>query len=481
MSIVASQEQVYYLWVCTKCGVANPEEVIFCPNCASLEGLPNEQAAPANKTDKISEVLAGAIDWSLKNAFIKEADVLAHAAKRGRSVASIDELQGLPVVELDGLAGNFIGANRLGATGSGFGAGLPGGLAAFATIPADITAVVYFAMRCLSGISQSYGFERDLPAAQTVQLLAFAHSCRLETLVIGARRLDNLKLAYFLMQKPEYAKQVRACALKQLSAHLTVDFAKTSWATFLPIVGGVINGAEHFWFLGEVGNRSKFFYRSLLEATQPAAFALPPLTLEMRQIVLPLSSGPLEGWLVRSLQAEAAPLVLVLWEGDTGRDVGDKLAQAGFTVLSLSPNPSPDQLQEALAYLEESAEVLDLSLSKPPGLLAFGTATDAALTLAEVAPASLGAVVLYSPAGMSRAVRVKVPVLLHWGEKASEIDPTWPGYLSSGGSRGMIAISTYEGAGYDFTNPTSPDYNSQATSWAWADTFEWLKPKAEGL
>ena len=130
---------------------------------------------------------------------------------------------------------------------------MPGGLAAFATIPADISALVYFSLHCLSGISQAYSLETATETGQAIELLAFAYSCKFETLIIGQRRLENIQLAADLLQNPEHTRLVKACLLKQLSAYLTVDFARTSWATFLPVVGGVVNGVDNFWFLGEVG------------------------------------------------------------------------------------------------------------------------------------------------------------------------------------------------------------------------------------
>src|SRR5690349_9826530 len=145
MTTSENQEQVFYLWECPNCRIANQADLIFCPNCAFNEGLAEPTPERPEKTNKIAEALGSAIEWSLKHGQLKPAEVLAQAAKRHRNINSLADLRHLSPADLARLADNFLNFNRLGATGAGLTAGLPGGLAAFATIPADISALVYFA------------------------------------------------------------------------------------------------------------------------------------------------------------------------------------------------------------------------------------------------------------------------------------------------------------------------------------------------
>jgi hypothetical protein len=480
--VAVVEEQVNYLWRCGKCGTTNQEAEIFCLSCARLEGLPNEQAAPGDKTGKITEVLGNAIEWSLQNSQLKPADILGRAAKRGRVVKSIAELRALPVTELDRLADNFVASNRAGATGAGLGAGLPGGLAAFATIPADIAALVYFALRCVSGIGQSYSFEASSETGQTVELLAFAFSCRMDSFIIGQRRLENLQLAHFLLQAPPvYSQLAKACLLKQLAIFLTVDFAKTSWASFLPVVGSVVNGMDHFWFIGEVSKRSKIFYRVLLgyfapPAPPPApARAIPQVvTIEVSQEQLPLPGQPLPVYFAGPPQAatgQPAPPVLVLWEGRAGQELAEKLAEQNFKTLLPLDRLDSSRLADLLDYLKESRPDW---LSGPVGLVAFGHQATAALELLAESAAKPDVLVLYNPLGASREITVTLPLLLHWSEDTPEIDKGWVERLRSDGLNGLISISNYPGVGLEFADPFSTAYDRQASQWAWTDTLEWL-------
>ncbi len=474
----ATGEQVYYLWACGKCGKANSEAVIFCPYCAAQEGLPNAQAAPEDKTGKLTETLGKAIEWSLQNGQVKPAEVLAQAAKRGRRVATITDLRSIPLGELDRLADSFLSTNRAGATGSGLVAGLPGGLAAFATIPADITANVYFALRCLNGVAQSYGFEVSGETYQTVELLAFAFACRMETVVIGQRRLETFDLARFLLQSPDnYSQLVRACTLKQLSAYLTVDFAKTSWATFLPVVGGVVNGMDNFWFLGEVSKRGKHFYRNLLATLAPVRLPSPPVpkvvTIEVSLEQLNLPGQSLDIYLAGPEKREGITpgTVLVLWPGAGGREIAERLAEKDFrAILPLSELNGPT-LTDALNYLiEQRADLVAGALA----IIASGAAATTVLETLASGEARPEAVILFNPLGPSREISVSLPLLLHWGEVAAEVDPTWADKLKSDGALGLVSANGYPGAGFEFADPTAADYQPQAGGWAWDDTFEWL-------
>jgi len=485
-----SEEQVEYLWECGKCSNPYPERVIFCPVCAAAEGAENKEAAPADKTGKITEAMMGAIGWSLKNGQIKPAEVLTQAAKRGLVAASVQALRERAVSELDELAASYTTGNRLGATGSGFAAGLPGGLVGFVAIPADVTAVIYFSVRCMSGIGQSYSFETESESGQTLALLAFAHACRLESVVIGHRKLDNLKLARFLWQNPEpYSGLVKACLLKQLASYLALDFAKTSWATFLPIIGGVVNGTTNFLFVGEISKGGKLFYRSLLLGLFPlvAPAAITPqvekeplaVTIEVRNIELPLASGKLGAKFVCPSELEEnARLIIILWEGEVGQRLAELLAENGFAaLLPATPFTEVTRLKELLAYLSESQPRFgpaQLAAGKP-GLLAFGDGAALALQVLAEWPDSLTVAVLNSPTGPSYPLNIDVPVLLQWGEADAQFDQEWPNRLRPLSSKGYISAIGYQGNSHSFTDAAASEYNPRIARQVWADSFQWLK------
>ncbi len=480
-------EQVYYMWSCSKCGQTQGEEVPFCTRCAANEGAPNAETAPADKVGKITEAMMGAINWSLSHATLKPDEVLAHATKRGLSASAVADLKSKPLASLDQLAGSFTNLNRMSATGTGFAAGLPGGLVGFVAIPADVSAVIYFSLRCMSGISQSYSFESDSEAGKAILLLAFAHACRMETFIIGTRRLENLPIARFLLQNPEpYSQLVRTCLIKQLANYLAVDFAKTSWATFLPVVGGIVNGTNNFLFIGDISSRGKIFYRSLLYSFQSGKSAeIPPETIEpepkvieIRDISLPLSVGKLKAQFVYPEQASSRPLILLLWEGQTSPDLAEQLAEKGFPALIISGQEamvsSPQHLQEVLEYVQKNVSEFAPEMNqKLPGVIAGGKEATLVLDLLAQAPASFSVVVVYNPAGESREVITDVPLLLHWSEKAEKLDKLWPERLRPLTHKARISVVGYS-VGQNFFDPNSPDYNRQVERQAWAETLEWL-------
>ncbi len=490
MQTSTPQEEIHYVWQCGKCGTPNAEFLIFCPVCAAREGLPNDEAATADKTGKLAGMLSGAIEWSLEHGQVKTTEVLAQLVKKGGQAANLAELRNQPTVRLDQLADSYIGANRLGATGSGLTAGLPGGLAAFATIPADISALIYFTMRCVSGVSQSYSFESQGEPGEIITLLAFAQACRMETLIIGQRRQENFDLAAFLLQHPApYSQAVKNCLLKQLSSYLTVDFAKTSWASFLPIVGGVVNGVDHFWFLGEVGKRARLFYRRLLLSVSPFVelptataaaelTAAPLVTVEVPTLRLSLASGPLTADLFYPEQAGADfGLVVVLWNEKAGRELAYRLAESGFGVLYPASKVGPAQLTDLWQYLADQRPAAFPAQLNPrrPGLLAAGEAASLALLALSVSAAKAGPVVLFNPAGPAFAAKIGVPLLVHLAEADPELDPTWPEMLQTTPTGGLLSFNPYPAVQSALPDPASPGYNRQAVHWAWTDSLDWFK------
>jgi hypothetical protein len=482
MTASESQEQVFYLWECPKCGIANQANLIFCPNCAFNEGLAEPAPDSPEKISKIAEALGGAIDWSLKHGQLKTTDVLAHAARRHRDIHSLADLRRLSPAALNRLADNYLNFNRLGATGAGITAGLPGGLAAFATIPADVSALVYFALHCLSGISQSYSLETATETGQTIQLLAFAYSCKSETLVIGQRRLENIQLAEDLLQNPEHTRLVKACLLKQLSAFLTVDFAKTSWASFLPVVGGVINGVDHFWFLGEIGKRGKQFYRALLPLlavpSGPARSIAPataaPVTLEVREETLELAGQTFSLYLVSPVGEDPAAWVIVTGEKSQSERFGEKLGLAGIGAVALA---GPPEVKDFIKIWTALPGFLGEFTGEIPGelnLLGLGAGATLVLEALPGLTPRPGRIVLYDPAALTKPVQVETPLLVQLGGEASAQDTGWLNHLQPTGEKGLISINTFPGSFEDLMDRL-PGPPQTGLEWSWKDALDWFR------
>lgn len=244
-------------WVCTNCKAENPIGAPFCMRCAQNED--KEPAQPEDPAAALFAPLLKALDRYAELAQVKPEEVLAEARLQGVYVKKIEELQQAPVKRLDAIATMFQNQNQLLVTSTGVLAGLPGGLLMLATIPADISALSYFSLRAISGISQSYGFESNSESARLTALLLFAGASGVESVSIGGSQVVLTNLATNVLTKP-YRDLITARVVRQVAVELTGK----SLGKFIPIVGGVVGGTTNYLFLKSVGNRARNHFRMRL-------------------------------------------------------------------------------------------------------------------------------------------------------------------------------------------------------------------------
>jgi hypothetical protein len=128
-----------------------------------------------------------------------------------------------------------------------------------ATIPADISALTYFSLRAISGISQSYSFESGTEEARLTALLLFAGASGVESVSIGGSQVVITNLATNVLTKP-YRDMITTRVVRQVATELTGK----SLARFIPILGGVVGGTTNYLFLKSVGSRSRNHFRMRL-------------------------------------------------------------------------------------------------------------------------------------------------------------------------------------------------------------------------
>ncbi len=249
-------------WVCPVCRTENQLGTSVCQRCAQVEGIEvtaNGVSKEQEQENPLIAPLVKALDWYADSAQIKFEEVQREARLHGVYVKNLEEMQQIPVQQLDKVAYTFQTQNQLLVTSAGALSGLPGFPFVLATIPADISVLTYFSLRAISGISQSYGFETDSEQARRVALLLFAGASGAETLSIGGSELVVTNLATNVLPKPIWDR-VKAKAIQ--SAAETI--ASKSFGRAIPIVGGLVGGTTSFLFLRDVGNRARNHFRMRL-------------------------------------------------------------------------------------------------------------------------------------------------------------------------------------------------------------------------
>ncbi|MEI6045735.1 MAG: EcsC family protein [Chloroflexota bacterium] len=244
-------------WICLNCKTENEIGAPFCLRCAQSEDKENVKAVEENNS--LFAPLVKALDWYADVAQIKPEEVLAEARLKGVYVKRLEELKQAPIKRLDNIALRFQDENQLLVTGTGVLAGIPGGLLMLATIPADISALTYFSLRAISGISQSYGFESNSEEGRLTALLLFAGASGVESVSIGGSQVVITNLATNVLTKP-YRDLITTRVIRQVATELTGK----SLARFIPFFGGIVGGTTNYLFLKSVGSRARNHFRMRL-------------------------------------------------------------------------------------------------------------------------------------------------------------------------------------------------------------------------
>jgi carboxymethylenebutenolidase len=488
---MAENWSVKQVWLCGKCGADNELDSPFCVTCAT-----REEAIPKtdnNKVNKLLEPLAKALRWSVENSPVKPEVVLAEAQKIGLKAPNLSELRNSSLIKLDKLAGNIINSNRLMATGTGIGTGLPGGLAIVATLPAWYASMVHFSMRAISGVSQTYGFEATSTAGRVMVLAGFAAASEMPDLLIGTRKLNIQTLTDYLLNNTTAKPELLIPPLcRQLARHIAIDFAKMGWVNFIPVLGSVVDGTYSYLYLNNIGKKSKKFYRELLFKQNPALIApdvsdSTEIKLTSRFVTFQNTEGfEVKCYLARpaDAQMESGGAVLVLHDesglGEQVYSAARKLARQGYLTLapnlharrksSLTKQEVSRDIAATLRYLRENSPENYLV-----GLVGFGWGADAILHFSGNAACG----VAFYPR-LTETVLVadlQMPLLIQYGTEDNCV-------LNGSVQKLMDAIrvakkigevTVYEGANSYFEDVDNPNFKSAVADIAWDESFSWFE------
>ena len=170
--------------------------------------------------------------------------------------------------QLKNISKRYVYARTLSSTGMSFAAGIPGGFAMAATIPADTLQFFAVALRLAQEIAYIYGAEDlwsdgkvDIEKIQRHLILycgvMFGVSGASATLRIAASAIGKQalkKIPRMVLSKTFYYPIIKAIA-KAMGVKMTKGIFAKGVSKVIPIVGGVTSGAMTFACMYPMGNR----------------------------------------------------------------------------------------------------------------------------------------------------------------------------------------------------------------------------------
>ncbi len=201
---------------------------------------------------------------------IKELSNYVSQEKINQAIKSNTIEAGIGLVLLNKIAKNIINKRTAQTSGASFLAGLPGGLAMAATIPADTLQFFGVALKIAQELAYLYGFE-DLWEEDTIdnervknELIIFIGVMFGVGGATNALRLISTNIAKQALKKlPQKAltKTIYYPIIKKIAATIGIKMTKSTFAKgaskAIPILGGVISGGLTYISMKPMGNRLK--------------------------------------------------------------------------------------------------------------------------------------------------------------------------------------------------------------------------------
>lgn len=188
---------------------------------------------------------------------------------------------GIPLERIDRIAARVINRESKQVAGLSFVAGLPGGLALAAAVPADI--VQYFAhmMRVEQKLAYLYGWPSMLASDGGVSQDTLDHLVMLMGVMMGVEGAEGaVRYATLEMAKQGMAKYARRRAVLQsadqpilghvlrfIAQKLGEEGAKKTMGKVVPVIGGVISGGMTYMTFKPSAKKLQAYLRSLPAAT----------------------------------------------------------------------------------------------------------------------------------------------------------------------------------------------------------------------
>ncbi|WIG58731.1 MAG: hypothetical protein OJF49_001477 [Ktedonobacterales bacterium] len=213
------------------------------------------------KPGKTPDRIQRAISWAAQ----LDPSVMAAHRSHGHAVKTFQDIRALNLKDMDHVARHFARKYRHRAALTGAVTGLPGGLWAVVAAGADVQLTAIYAVRMVSDIAQSYGYDTGLIDEQTHLAEVLALAAGIDSLRGIGNMLAREGLSRLL---PEVLPRL----LMRLSLKLTEEQAAKWIGRIIPGVGAAVGGAIDYTFLRAAGERAMAYYhnRYLIEHGLPA-------------------------------------------------------------------------------------------------------------------------------------------------------------------------------------------------------------------
>lgn len=206
---------------------------------------------------------------------------------------------GISTDKINRMAKSLVNKRTLQSSGTSFAAGLPGGLAMAATIPADTLQFFGVALRLSQELAYMFGYrdfwddeELDLERVRS-ELILFLGVMFGVGGAASTLKLVSSKMAQQALKKlPQKAltKTFYYPIVKKVAALIGVKMTKDTFAKgvskVIPVVGGVVSGGLTFTSMTKMGNRLRnTMYDSLNYSTQEFHKDMDEIKREMADII----------------------------------------------------------------------------------------------------------------------------------------------------------------------------------------------------
>lgn len=239
--------------------IGKPVEVLFNAVPGSVK------ATIGNSIMGFLEMLKDISYWTYSDRAILKA-----ARSSGIDAASISDLAGHNLRELDGIARRFFNSNKIMAALEGAGCGLGG----FALIAADIPALFTISFRSIQQIGSSYGFDMRDPVMFPVIMQIFIAGSG-SSPAIKTSALAEIHAAARSLARETAVKKIAGKAngrimrdlinrgSESLSVHLTENISKRKMSQALPLVGAAVGAGFNYWFMCNIVLSAYMIFRKI--------------------------------------------------------------------------------------------------------------------------------------------------------------------------------------------------------------------------
>ncbi|PWT76286.1 MAG: hypothetical protein C5B60_04265 [Chloroflexi bacterium] len=227
------------------------------------------------KPGKTPDRIQHAINWAAR----RDPAVLDRHKALKHQVNTFEDIQKLPLAQLDAVAKHFARAYRRRAFVTGAITGLPGGLWALVAAGADVQLTAIYAVRMAADIAQAYGYDTSIAVEQAHLAEVLALAAGVDSLRGVGNWLTREGLAHLL---PELLPKL----LMRLSVELTEEQAGRLVGRLIPGIGAAVAGTIDYTFLRVAGERAVAYYhnRYLVDHGLPAEN--PELSLPARAFAI---------------------------------------------------------------------------------------------------------------------------------------------------------------------------------------------------